>query len=146
MTTLHVCMGPTFILDQRKIEKIQQRATRCLSDLVNKPYDERLCELQLPSLVHRWLRGDLILLFKVVNNYFSSDFDTCLTYANTSTRGHNFRLFKSFSRLKYRSDFFFNRVLNNWNSLPNYIVNAESVNSFKSLLDSYFINSKFISV
>jgi len=46
---------------------------RCLSKLVNKFYDERLCEMQLPSLAHRRIRGDLILLFKVVSNYFSSD-------------------------------------------------------------------------
>jgi len=48
------------------------------------------------------------------------------------------------TRLKCRNDYFLNRVLNDWNSLPNYTVNAESVNSFKSLLDSYLINSGFI--
>jgi len=47
-----------------KVDKIQRRVTRCLPGLVDKSYDERLCELQLPSLGHRQLRGDLILLFK----------------------------------------------------------------------------------
>jgi len=60
--------GPAFILGQRKIEKIQWRTTCCLSELVIRSYDKKLCELQLPSLAHRRLRGDLILLFKVVNN------------------------------------------------------------------------------
>ena len=52
-------------------------------------------------------------------------------YANTTTRGHEFKLFKSFSRLKCRADYFFNRILNDWNDLPDYVVNADSVKSFK---------------
>ena len=89
--------------------------------------------LHLPSLAHRQLRGDLILFFKVVNNYCSSDFKPCFKLATTTTtRGHEFELFKSFSRLKCWGDYFFNRVLNDWSSLPNYIVNAQSVNNFKT--------------
>jgi len=59
--------GPAFILDQKKVEKVQHTATRCIPELSDKTYDERLRILQLPSLVHRRLRGDLILLFKIVN-------------------------------------------------------------------------------
>ena len=44
--------GPPFILDQRKIEKVQRRATRLLPTLADKSYSERLSVLQLPSLVH----------------------------------------------------------------------------------------------
>ena len=62
---------------------------------------------------------------------FSSDFKPCFMLATTTTRGHEFKLF---SRLKCRGEYCFNRVLNDWNSLPNYIViNAESVNGFKSM-------------
>jgi len=138
--------GPQFILDQRKLEKVQRRATRLLPSLADKPYPERLSLLQLPSLQYRRLRGDLILLYKILKGYFSSDFNNFFTYSNNITRGHQFKLFKSFSRLKCRSDYFFNRILNHWNSLPDYIVNSSSVNSFKSLLDSHLVNSRFIFV
>ena len=75
--------GPAFILDQRKVEKMQHRATRCLPDLADNSYDERLCALQLPSLHYQRLEG--ICIYKIVNNYFSSDFDACFTYANKVT-------------------------------------------------------------
>lgn len=35
--------GPHFILDQRKIENIQHRATRLFTKFYDKPYTERLC-------------------------------------------------------------------------------------------------------
>ena len=49
--------GSTFITDERKVVKEQCRATHCLPELVDKPYDERLRMLLLPSLAHRQLRG-----------------------------------------------------------------------------------------
>ena len=62
--------GPSFIPDQRKIEKVQHRATKMLLPIRDKPYGERLSILQLPSLAYRRLRGDMILLYKILNNYF----------------------------------------------------------------------------
>ena len=35
---------------------------------------------------------------------------------------------------------FLNRVINDWNSLPNYIVNADSLTSFKNLLDEHWFD------
>ena len=89
------------------------------------------------------------MLYKILNNYFSSDFHNFFTYTNTISRGHQFELFKSFStisRLNFRSDYFFNRILNDWNGLPDYVVNASSINCFESLLDSHLANSRFIFV
>ena len=52
---------PLFILDQKKIEKVQHRATRLLPMLKDKTYSERLSLLQLlPSLAHRHHRVDLV--------------------------------------------------------------------------------------
>ena len=42
--------GPHYTLDKRKIEKVQQRATRLLPHLHDKSYAERLTLLSLPSL------------------------------------------------------------------------------------------------
>jgi len=87
LPTLEYCnsiWGPSFILDQRKIEKVQCRATRLLPFFEDKPYEERLLILQLPSLAHRCYRGDLILLYKILNNYFSSDFSALYTYSTTT--------------------------------------------------------------
>ena len=144
--TLEYCnlvWGPSFVLDQRKIKKVQHRATRLLSTIRDEPYGERLSILQLLSLAYRRLRGDIVLLYKILN-YFSSDFSTLYTYPiTTTTRGHQFKLFKYHSRLSCRSNYIFNRLINNWNNLPPFVVNANSVNSFKFLIDIYFLHSRF---
>ena len=108
--TLEYCnlvWEPLFVLHQRKIQKIQRRATRLLSPIRDRPYGERLSILQLPSSAYRCLRGDMILLYKILNNYFSSGFSTLYTYPiTTTTRGHQSKLFKYCSRLNCRSNYF----------------------------------------
>ena len=44
-------------------------------------------------------------------------------------------------KTKYRKNFFCLRIRNIWNKLPHYVVNASSLNSFKNLLDRYYIIS-----
>ena len=138
----NVIWGPHYTLDKRKVEKVQQRATCLLLHLHDKSYAKRLTLLSLPSLQYRRLRGDLIFLYKVLNNYFNSDFSDLYTYSTiTFTRRHQFKLFKNRARL-----LLFNRITDNWNSLPSYVVNSSSINTFKSLLDSHLSNLKFIFV
>ena len=67
--TLEYCnsiWGPSFILDQRGIEKVQCRATRLLPFIKDKSYEERLSILQLPSLAHRRYRGDVTLSLTII--------------------------------------------------------------------------------
>jgi len=64
--------GDVFLFDQRKVEKIQRMSTCLLPALRDKHYEERLEKLQLPSLVRRHQRGDIILLYKIISNYIST--------------------------------------------------------------------------
>ena len=43
-----------------------------------------------------------------------------------------------------RSNFFVNRIVNNWNSLPREVVGAASLNAFKNLLDSLWSNQDLL--
>ena len=36
-----------------------------------------------------------------------------------------------------------NRVINDWNSLPTSVVESTSINTFKLLLDNYFLDFRF---
>ena len=113
----------------------------CSYDIIaDMPYSERLSTLQLPSLVYRRLRGDLILVYKILNGYFTSDFDNLFTYSNNITRGHSLKLFKSFSKLRCRYDYFSNRIVNDWNSLPENVVNFSTVNCFNHVYSRYSLN------
>ena len=58
--------GPHYILDQQNIEKIQQIATKSLTGLHDISYPDRLCTLNLLSL--KYLRGDMILVYRLINN------------------------------------------------------------------------------
>ena len=53
-----------------------------------------------------------------------------------ATRGHNFKLNKQHFQKNVRSHTLSLRVINDWNSLPDYIVNTNSLASFKQLLDA----------
>ena len=120
---------PLFTLDQRKVEKVRQ-AIRLLLSLYDKSYTERLSTLSLPLLLHIRQKGDLIFLYKILNNHFNSDFTIIYTPTPlaTTTRGHQSKLFKQHSRLLCRSNYYMNRVINEWNSLPTSVVESSSIN------------------
>ena len=131
--------GPFFINDQVMIEKVQKRATRMVSSIRNLPYEERLRALNLPSLYYRRKRGDMILVYQIFHGLINVNPLNFFPPASTDfTRGHNYKIFKSHTRCCTRSRFFSNRIINDWNSLPFSIVNASSINSFKSLLDEHW--------
>ncbi len=57
-------------------------------------------------------------------------------------RGHCFKYFKEITRLQSRENFFFNRMANDWNFLPNNLVNAPTVNTFKAGIDCLMCNNQ----
>ena len=61
----------------------------------------------------------------------------------TRTRGHGFKIRGSRFRTELRRNFFTQRVVNLWNSLPSEAVEATSLNVFKARIDK-FLNSKGI--
>ena len=132
-------------MDQRKLEGVQRRATKLVLSLRDKSYIDRLMSLNLPSLLYRYKRGDLIFLFKLLHGYFELDYSNFFTYShNTHTRGHSFKLLKPPAHHLCRVNFFGNRVINDWNNLTNNIVENFSLNSFKSAVDNYFYDFRFI--
>ena len=61
-----------------------------------------------------------------------------------ATRRHSCRPFKQFALREVRQKYFSHRVVNNWNSLPNSIVEAESTNEVKKLFDDLYNDIMFI--
>ena len=80
-------------------------------------------------------------MYKIVKNYFNSDFSNAITFSTSTTR---VKLFKHHTRLQICSNFYFNRIINDWNNLPSNAVNARSIHSFKSLLNNFLIDSIFV--
>ena len=114
--------------DIDKLERIQRRATKMIPELRNLSYESRLLQCGLTTLETRRLRGDQIEVFKILK-----------LKEGSRTRGHKSALVKEQCRLDMRKYSFSQRVINEWNKLPNDCVNASSVNMFKNRIYRYLI-------
>ena len=131
--------SPYYVKDIECLERVQRRATKLVKCLKKKSYEERLRVLGLTTLEERRTRGDMIQVFKMIrgfdglqkNDFFSQK------KCHYNTRGHQFKLYKDSYSTSIRGNFFTNRVIPRWNSLPAHVVEAESVNGFKNAYDSW---------
>ena len=122
-----------------EIESVQRRFTKKIIGLSDLEYEDRLRKLRLPSLEYRRLQGDMIEVYKILQNiYDPCTTKTLLTLSgNEITRGHKYKLTKIFTNTRSYQKFFTIRVTNLWNKLPPEIVSASSLNTFKNLLDNH---------
>ena len=131
--------GPFGKLDQKRLERIQRRATRMVKNLRHLPYPERLRRLGLPSLYYRRRRGDMITVFQLLHGGIALTPETFLTrHTSDKTRGHPWKLQKPRAKALTRRNAFSTRVINDWNSLPAQVVSASSINQFKARLDKHW--------
>ncbi len=138
--------NPRFKLDEQA-EKVQRRATKLVPSIRDLPYTERLRQVELPSVKHRRLRGDLIQVYKILNGIDRLDptrFFTLATGTSATTRGHSQIIYKRNCKLGLRKNAFSYRIVNAWNSLPPPAVDATSLNAFKSQIDKHFIRVQYI--
>lgn len=130
--------APYYRKDITHLERIQRRATKLVKGLQHLTYEERLVVLDIQSLERRRVRGDLIETYKVLTGKESIESAQFFTpAASTHLRGNAMKLFKSRSKLLLRQKNFSQRVVNQWNKLPQHVIQASSVNVFKSRLDKY---------
>ena len=122
------------------IEDVQRRATKLLPSVRDLPYPDRLRHLGLPSLEHRRNRGDMIDMYKYMHGLYDVDRPKFERATSRNTRGHSLRLAKGHCRLNLRSNSFSQRVVSKWNSLPDSVVTAPTINSFKNRLDAHWQN------
>ena len=130
--------SPLYKKDAILVENVQRRATKLVPELVNLSYEERLKALGLPSLMYRRLRGDLIEVYKLTHGFYSVNVEKYIAFSTEQrTRGHKFKLKKQSARLDVRKNFFGLRVVDAWNSLPELVADAPSLNTFKGRLDKH---------
>ena len=131
--------------DMRKLEAVQRRATKQVSDLKNLGYPDRLKRLKLPTLLYRRMRGDMIQTYKILTLKHDREVSDFLPLHRTNkpgstSRGHDLKLLKRAPKHVPRDKFFSNRVVDWWNGLPNHVVSAPSTNAFENRLDKYWSN------
>ena len=132
---------PFHVKDKFILEQVQRRATRLIPDIRHLPYESRLKVLGLTTLELRRVRGDMIQVFKFLSSKDAlGSCDFLKVSSGNRTRGHGSKLTKVFSRLDVRKYSFSQRVVDEWNSLPHWVVESDSVLSFKVNIDHFFTN------
>ena len=135
--------SPWGIGDRQVLEQVQQRAVRMMTNLKSKSYEGRLKELGLTSLVERRKRGDMITMFRIMTGKDKVDpslwFSVPRSEAASTRQNTGWLNVKKPARsnLEVRRNQFSQRVVDDWNWLPDWVKKSVTVNSFKNNLDKH---------
>ena len=128
--------SPWQVSDIKKLEEVQIAAVKMISGLRSKDYHGRLKELGLPTLEDRRREMDLVQTYKIVNGIDRVNSKIWFTKAvNRGTRGTSGvdNMVKPRSEHEFRMRFYSQRVVDEWNNLPDEVKLAKNVDSFKRL-------------
>ena len=117
------------------IENVLRRASKQVPQLKDLEYPERLKKLNLPTMTYRRHRGDMIELYKIMNEHYDPEVAPHPSRREGITRGHSLKIFKERSRTRLRQNHLLIRAVDAWNHLPENVVTAASLDSFKNRLD-----------
>ena len=128
------------------LEKVQIRAVNSISGLKGATYKEKLKELNLLSLEDRRNRADMIQVYKILHKlddvdyqiWFTTMGETAQRFTRLSEYPQNLASTKS--KTDIRNNFFSQRVVPKWNTLPVNIKDKPTLKGFKSELDKYLMN------
>ena len=138
--------GPFGKVDQKRLERVQRRATQMVGAIKHLPYEQRqrLRRLDLPSLYYRRRRGDMLTIHQLFHGDMALSPSKFLTrHTREQTRGHQRKLQKPRVQTLIRRTSLSSRIVNDWNSLPDSVVSATTANQFKARLDRLWINFKY---
>lgn len=126
-----------------KMESVQRRATRQLPGMKDLSYPQRLRKIGLPTLRYRMLRADMVEIYKILHGFYEESACSIVTLRRDATqqmdtRGHSLKLFQKQATLNKRKEFFALRSVKIWNSLPEEVACADSLNCFKNKLDKFW--------
>ena len=122
-------------------ENVQRKASKRIPGLSHLTYKQRLETIKLPTLQYRRYCGDMIETYKMLHGLYDKEaIHDFLHFQPNDSRGYNFRghmliLYKEGYKRDVRKYSFKCRVTDQWNNLPNVVVDAPSLNTFKNQLD-----------
>ena len=141
--------SPHLKRDKDAIERVQRRATKIVPGISHLSYTERLRHLDLPTLIYRRERADVIEAYRILKQQHKINTDCrCQSCPNkqmlqlsenTHTRGHSLKL-KVPIATGVRGRFFSTRLISDWNRLSEATVAAETVQQFKQGLHKDWLN------
>ena len=118
------------------IENVQIRAAKLVDGFSKLNYSERLWQIDIPTLVYRRARGDIIEIFKHFHSYDKSTLPDFFQPRNRISRKHTFQLHERRPKDGVRgiqSNFLYFRSARIWNED---VVNSKCMIAFKNNLDT----------
>lgn len=130
-----VIWNPYFMKDIIALERVQRRFTKRLAGMKGHTYYQRLSRLKIESLEIRRIRLDLLFAYKLVFGLLDVDSSQFFTFRTDNTlRGHAYKLYLPYCKSSVRYNFFNQRVIRIWNTLPTDKVDFQSIYRFKATL------------
>ena len=130
--------SPQQIKYKELLENVQRRATKLVPGLSKLTYPERLEHLKLPTLAYRRTRGDMINVYKIVYGGFDGSIRSMLPINMFGLRGNGKKIYIESCNKNIRGHNFTMRVRKLWNSLPEHVIQSESVKEFEGALDRHW--------
>jgi ribonucleases P/MRP protein subunit RPP40 len=120
------------------LEQVQRQATKLVARKQNLSYELRLDRLNLTTPEER-RRGDLIETFKLLKGKENIEYKQFFQGDQNihGLRGNDMKLFIPAVRTELPKNFFSHRVLKERNSLPQEVVEVDTVNEFKTEYDRF---------
>ena len=136
--------SPHLIKNIDAIEKVQRRFTKSFHNLRDLPYTIRMARLNIIPLGDRRSNIDLKTCYRSILNKLlhHTSFTFFIPRTHNLTRGHSLILCEPKVRLNVSKFSFYSRVVDPWNLLPDHVVSAGTLPTFKFLLKHY-ISNKF---
>ena len=128
---------PYFEKDLKIMERVQKRFTKVIDGCKDKTYIDRLTKLGMTTLEERYIRADMIQVYKILNDCDGVYPDEFLELNDRIRRKNSLKLFKRRCKLDLRKYSFTFRVVDQWNGLPEAVVQAADVNAFKRNYDHF---------
>ena len=122
-----------------------------ISDVKGASYEEKLKDAGLTTLEKRRERGDVIEAFKTIKGFNNVEKEKWFTFESEDARptrsntviteeGEKRRQFVmkgETARLETRKNFYSVRISKEWNEIPDWVKEKQSVNAFKNAYDKW---------
>ena len=136
--------SPYTVADKDLLENVQRRAVKMITN-ISGSYEQRLAQLGLTTLEENRQRGDMVEMFKMMTGKTKVDFREWFSLAPVRQGAGNTRGITGYLNVEepprasgeVRKYFFSQRCPRVWNSLPDSVKKASTVNSFKSAYDEH---------
>ena len=140
--------SPWTAADINTLESVQKRFVGMVSGLRGTTYNEKLSELDLLSLEERRLVADLVQVFKSIHHIDKIDYRDWFELVgqnpniNTRATSHPLNIRPQRVRLDVYKNFYSQRVVPYWNSLPSDLKDKNTINSFRTCIREWIVTRR----